>query len=50
MQKQDVSKYKEIMETLNNLMNGMDSKYYSELEGKSDDMEQLVQYIDAQQV
>src|SRR3989344_9347186 len=33
MQKQDVSKYKWMVETLNNLMNGMDLKYYSELEG-----------------
>ena len=50
MQGQDVSKYKGMVETLNNFMNGMDSKYYSELEGKPDDMQQLVQYIDAQQV
>ena len=50
MQGQDVSGYKELAQNLNGLFARMDSKYYSELEGKSDDMEQLVQYIDAQQV
>ncbi|MBI2662110.1 hypothetical protein HYX11_01485 [Candidatus Woesearchaeota archaeon] len=50
MQGQDVSMYKEMVETLNHLMNGMDSKYYSDLEGKPDDMQQLVRYIDAQRV
>jgi len=50
MQGQDVSKYKGMVETLNHLMNSMDSKYYSELEGKPDDMQQLVRYIDAQRV
>ena len=50
IQGQDVSRYKGTVETLNNLMDGMDSKYYSELEGKQNDMQQLVQYIDAQRV
>ncbi len=50
MQGRDVSRYREIVGTLNNLLSGVDSKYYTELEGKPDDMPQLVQYIDAQQV
>ena len=50
MQGQDVSGYKELAQNLNGLFAGMDSKYYSELEGKADDMKQLVQYLNAQRV
>lgn len=48
LQEQDISKYKQFVQTLNNLFEGMDSKYYSELEGKPDDMQQLVQYLNNQ--
>lgn len=50
MQGRDVSEYKILVEILNNLLSSMDSKYYTELEGKSDDMQQLVQYIDTQRM
>ena len=50
MQGQDVSKYQELARTLNDLFEGMDSKYYSELEGKPDDMKRLVQYLNTQRV
>ncbi|MEK6937795.1 MAG: hypothetical protein AABX04_01995 [Nanoarchaeota archaeon] len=50
MQGQNVSKYGEVVRTLNGLFEGMDSKYYSELEGKTDDMKQLVQYLNIQRV
>ncbi len=48
MQGQDISGYKALMQNLNSLFAGMDSKYYSELEGKPDDMKQLVQYLNTQ--
>ena len=50
MQGQNVSKYGEVVRTLNGLFDGMDSKYYSELEGKTDDIKQLVQYLNIQRV
>lgn len=50
MSGQDISKYKELVQTLNGLFESMDSKYYSDLEGKADDMKQLVHYLNAQQV
>ena len=48
MQGQEVSKYQELARTLNGLFSAMDSKYYSELEGKPDDMKQLVQFLNTQ--
>lgn len=50
MQGGDVSRYKELVHNLNGLFAGMDSKYYAELEGKANDMKQLVQYLNTQQV
>lgn len=50
MQGQDISRYKELMQNLNSLFAGMDSKYYSELEGKPDAMKQLVVYLNTQRV
>jgi len=50
MQGPDVSGYKGLVHKLNGLFAGMDSKYYSELEGKPDDMKQLVQYLNTQKV
>lgn len=50
MQRRDVSGYKALVQNLNSLFAGMDSKYYSELEGKADDMKQLVQYLNTQSV
>ncbi len=50
IQGQDVSRYEALVKNLNGLFAGMDSKYYSELEGKPEDMKQLVQYLNTQQV
>ncbi|MBT4166353.1 hypothetical protein HOE04_04915 [archaeon] len=37
--------YGEIIQTVGEYFNSMDSKYYEELEGKSDDMSQLAKYL-----
>lgn len=50
MQGRDLSEYKALVKNLNGLFAEMDSKYYSELEGKPEDMKQLVQYLNTQQV
>ena len=50
MQGQEVSKYQELARILNGLFSAMDSMYYSELEGKPDDMKRLVQYLNTQRV
>lgn len=50
MQGQEVSRYKGLVQNLNGLFAGMDSMYYSELEGKPEDMKQLVGYLNAQRV
>ncbi len=50
LQRQEVSGYKGLVQNLNGLLTGMDSKYYAELEGKADDMKQLVQYLNTQRV
>ena len=45
LQGQDVSEYRGMVHTLSVFFESMDSKYYSELEGKPDDMRQLVQFL-----
>ncbi|KHO55514.1 MAG: hypothetical protein QT10_C0001G0118 [archaeon GW2011_AR19] len=37
--------YKGVIEKIGKYFESMDSKYYSELEGKPDDMEELVKYL-----
>lgn len=44
----DVSRYKELVQRLNDFFKAMDTKYYSELEGKPDDMKNLVRYLNTQ--
>jgi RNA processing factor Prp31 len=46
IKKKGVENYKEIIEKLNNLYFEMDNKFYSELEGKPDDMKELAIYMD----
>lgn len=50
IQGQDILGYEALVQNLNGLFAEMDSKYYSELEGKPDDMKQLVRYLNVQQV
>ena len=37
--------YKEVIEKIGKYFESMDSKYYSELEGKPNDMEELTRYL-----
>ena len=50
MQGRDVSTYNEFMRKLNAFFRNMDSKYYSELEGKPEAMKELVSYLNTQRV
>lgn len=51
MQGKNVSaEYRGIAERLSGLFAEMDSKFYVELEGKPDDMKQLVQYLNTQRL
>jgi len=43
--KTGIDNYKENIGKIMDYFKSMDSKYYGELEGKSDDMKQLVQYL-----
>lgn len=47
---QEVSKYKGLARKLTEIFNSLDAKYYSEFEGKPEDMKHLVQYINTQRV
>jgi len=46
LQREGVKDYKKLIEKLNNLYFEMDNKFYSELEGKPNDMKQLAIYMD----
>jgi len=41
---------KQVIQGLNALYRNMDSKFYSELEGKSEDMKQLAEYLNSQKI
>ena len=45
IQREGIENYEELIEKINNLYFEMDNKFYSELEGKPDDMEQLAIYL-----
>ncbi len=45
IQKEGIENYEELIEKINNLYFEMDNKFYSELEGKPDDMKQLAIYL-----
>lgn len=45
MRKNNVKDYKDVVKKLGEYFHGMDNRYYSELEGKPDDMEQLTKYL-----
>lgn len=50
MRRNDVDNYKEVVRKLTDYFESMDSKYYGELEGKSDDMEQLIKFLNEKQI
>jgi len=45
IQREGVENYEKLIEKINNLYFEMDDKFYSELEGKPDDMKQLAIYL-----
>ncbi len=45
LQREGIENYENLIEKINNLYFEMDNKFYSELEGKPDDMEQLAKYL-----
>lgn len=50
MRKKDIENYKEVIEKINEFFYYMDDKYYSELEGKPDDMKELVELLDKKDI
>lgn len=47
---QGINDYKQFVQGLNEFYRKMDDKFYSELEGKKDDMSQLATYLDSEKI
>jgi hypothetical protein len=45
-----IKNHEEAIKKIGEYFNFMDSKYYSELEGKADDMEQLVKFLNEKEI
>lgn len=45
-----IGSYQQVVQGLNAFYRGMDNKFYSELEGRSDDMVQLTEYLNSQKI
>ncbi len=50
MRKNNVEDYKEVIERISEYFRLMDEKYYSELEGRPDDMQELTEFLNNQLV
>ncbi len=50
MRKNKVEDYKEVIEKISKYFQLMDEKYYSELEGRPDDMQELTEFLNNQLV
>ena len=50
MRKTGIENYKEVIEKIGEYFYFMDDKYYSELEGKPDDMKELAELLDKKQI
>lgn len=50
MRKNDIEDYKEVVEKIGEYFHYMDDKYYSELEGRPDDMKELAELLDKKQI
>ena len=50
MRKKNIDDYKEVIEKIGQYFKSMDDKYYSELEGKPDDMKELVEYLNKEEI
>lgn len=46
MRKNNVKEYKEVIKKINNYFYQMDDKYYSQLEGRPEDMTELLKFLD----
>jgi hypothetical protein len=49
IRKHNIENYKAIIESISNYFFDMDNKYYSELEGNTDDMKELMEYLNEKQ-
>ena len=47
---QGIGNYRQAVQELNTFYREMDDKFYSELEGKPDDMRQLAEYLNTQKI
>lgn len=45
MRKKNIENYQETIDLIGQYFKSMDDKYYSELEGKPDDMKELIEYL-----
>lgn len=50
MRKSNISDYKEVIEKICTYFHFMDDKYYSELEGRPDDMKQLMELLNKKEI
>jgi len=50
MRKNNIEDYKEVIEKVSDYFKFMDDKFYSELEGKSDDMRDLAKLLDKKEI
>ena len=50
MRKTNIDDYKEVVSKIGEYFQYMDDKYYSELEGKPDDMKELTEALDNMQI
>ena len=50
MRKTDIEDYKEVIGRIGEYFHFMDDKYYSELEGKPDDMKELTELLNKKQI
>ncbi len=50
MRKSNIDDYQEVIDRISDFFHFMDDKYYSELEGRPDDMKQLVELLDKKQI
>ena len=50
MRKNDIEDYKEVIGKIGEYFHFMDDKYYSELEGKPDDMKELAELLNNKQI
>lgn len=50
MRKSNIDDYQEVIDRISDFFHFMDDKYYSELEGRPDDMRELVEFLDKKEI